>query len=159
VIKLVAVDPDKCTGCRLCEMACSFRHAQECNSTKSRIRILHGKEWAFDFPLLCMQCAEAPCVESCPTNALHRDEGAGVVLHDVDLCSGCEQCVSACPVQALSVDAEQMIVFKCDLCGGDPECVKWCTRGALIFREIDINSPDRQVYSDKASRCLESVGY
>jgi len=72
VIKLVAVDPDKCTGCRLCEMACSFHHEQECNSTKSRIRILHGKEWAFDFPLLCMQCAEAPCVESCPTKALIR---------------------------------------------------------------------------------------
>jgi len=34
--KMLYVDIEKCTGCRLCELACSFRHYDEYNPAKSR---------------------------------------------------------------------------------------------------------------------------
>lgn len=156
-MNLIEVIPENCTGCRLCEMACSFHHEQECSWTKSRIKILQGTEWAFDFPLLCIQCAEAPCIESCPMDALYRDEATGVVLLDAENCTGCEACIDACPLHALALDEGKAIVFKCDLCGGDPECVKWCTRGALILKEVEVDSPAREAYMDKARKCLQAA--
>ena len=156
-LNLIEVLPDNCTGCRVCEMMCSLRQSQECSSRKSRIKILKGKEWAFDFPLLCIQCAEAPCMESCPMEALHRDETTGIVAVDSEVCNGCAVCVSVCPTHALALDEEKGIVFKCDLCHGDPECVKWCTREALIMKEVDIDSPARKSYADKASRLLQGL--
>ena len=155
---LIEVIPDKCTGCELCVMACSFHHEQECSRTKSRIKILKGREWAFDFPVHCIQCATAPCIESCPMDALHRDEATGVVLVDADACNGCEACINVCPIDALALDEDRDIVFKCDLCGGDPECVKWCTRDVLVLKEVDLDSPDRKAYMDKASETLQAVG-
>ena len=110
-MNLIEVIPDNCTGCRLCEMACSFHHEQECSSTKSRIKILKEREWAFDFPLFCIQCVEAPCIESCPMEALHRDEATGVVLVDAEACIGCEDCLAACPLHAFALDEERYIIF------------------------------------------------
>ena len=156
-MKLIEVIPENCSGCRLCEMACSFHHEQECSTTGSRIKILQGREWAFDFPLLCIQCAEAPCIESCPVGALSRDKQTGMVLLDAKACTGCELCIDACPLHALALDTSKDIVFKCDLCGGDPECVKWCTREALILSETQIDSPVRETYMRNARECLQTI--
>ena len=155
-VNMIEVIQENCTGCRLCEMACSFFHEKECSTTMSRIKILQGREWSFDCPLLCIQCPEAPCIESCSVNALHRDEKTGVMLVDDEACIGCGDCIDSCPLHALSSN-KRGIIFKCDLCGGDPECVKWCTRGALIFKEIDLDSPSRQAYMDKAIKFLAAV--
>lgn len=154
---LIEVNPDNCRGCRLCEMACSLHHKQECSTTKSRIRILKDDQWAFDFPLLCIQCAEAPCLASCSTGALYRDEGTGVVTVDVKSCVGCGDCIPACPIHALLLDEAEAIVFKCDLCAGDPDCVKWCPNQALILKEVEVDSPDRKVFLDRASKYIQTV--
>ena len=55
------------------------------------------------------------------------------------------------------MDKEKNIVFKCDLCGGDPECVKTCSRGALILKDTDINSPDRKSFMAETSKLLSKV--
>ena len=31
--KVLVVDPDKCTGCKVCEMICSLHHENEINPT------------------------------------------------------------------------------------------------------------------------------
>lgn len=157
VNRLVDVLASNCTGCRLCEMACSFRHERECSTTKSRIKILKGKEWAFDFPLLCTQCAEAPCIESCLSGALRRDDTTGVVLLVAENCTGCEACIDACPIHAIVLDPDKNIALKCDLCGGDPECVKWCTRDTLTAREVDLQSAARKRYMEDAAKCLQAI--
>ena len=156
-MNLIEVIPENCTGCRLCEMACSFHHEQECSSTKSRIKILLGREWAFDFPLLCIQCAQATCIDSCPTGAIYRNRETGIVFIDTELCIGCGECIEACPIHALALNEDEEVAFKCDLCKGDPECVKWCTRGALILKEAAIDSPAREAYIDDARRCLQTA--
>ena len=86
--------------------------------------------------------------------ALNRDESTGVVVVDDSACTGCGDCITACPLHALALDEEKAIIFKCDLCGGDPECVKWCTREALLVTEADITSPERKSYMDETSRLL-----
>ena len=154
MVKLIEAISDKCTGCRLCEMACSFHHEKECSTAKSRIKILKGRQWAFDCPLLCIQCAEAPCIESCPTNTFHRDDETGVVLVDAEACNGCEACLVVCPLNALFLDSEKGIVFKCDLCGGEPECVKVCTRDAIVLEEEDIASPARKAFMEKVAELM-----
>lgn len=154
---LIEVIPDNCRGCRLCEMACSFRHEKECSTTKSRIKVLKDSEWAFDCPLLCIQCAEAPCIKSCPSGALSRDEATGLVGVDAEACNGCGDCISACPIHASALDEEKGIIFKCELCGGDPECVKWCAHGTITLKEVDLDSPNRKAFMDRASKYLQVV--
>ena len=152
--KLIEVIQDKCTGCRLCEMACSLHHEQECSTTKSRIKIVRDEEFGNHLVLACTQCAEAYCAESCPMEALRRDEETSAVLVDEELCNGCEACVAACPIDAITLDNDKNIISKCDLCGGDPECVKWCSREAIVVKEDDISSSERKSTMEKTSRLL-----
>jgi Fe-S-cluster-containing hydrogenase component 2 len=98
-----------------------------------------------------MQCPEAYCVESCPAEALRRDEGTGAVLVNNGLCTGCEACIGACPLGAISLDREKNIVFVCDLCEGDPECVKICDREALLVKEVERASPTRKSFIEETS--------
>ncbi len=132
-VKLIEVHPDNCTGCERCGMVCSFHLEQESSITKSRIKVLHDTDrFAWDWPLLCIQCAEAPCIESCSVGSLYRDESSGVVVVD-DTCMGCGECITACPLHALALDEEKAIIFKCDLCGGDPECARACEPKAVDY--------------------------
>lgn len=81
-----------------------------------------------------------------------------MVVLDAEVCIGCGECITDCPLHALALDEEKAIVFKCDLCGGDPECVKWCTMGALTLKEVSLDSSDRQAFVDKVSKYLHAVG-
>ena len=156
-MKLIEVIASNCVGCRLCEMVCSLVHEHECSTTKSRIRIFRDEEFGNNLISLCIQCADAYCIESCPVEALHRDEETGVVIVDDKLCNGCEACIEACPLGALFLDREKDIVFKCDLCGGDPECVKVCSREALIVKDVDPASPDRKSFMAETSKLLSQM--
>ena len=156
-MKLIEVSHSKCTGCRSCEMVCSLTHEQECSTAKSRIRIVRDEEYGNNVISLCMQCADASCMDSCPGEALHRHPETGAVLVYDELCIGCEACVEACPLGALSLNREKAVVFKCDLCGGDPECVKWCKRGALACTEVDAGAPERESLRTETVKLLSQV--
>ncbi|MBI2831909.1 MAG: 4Fe-4S dicluster domain-containing protein [Chloroflexi bacterium] len=147
---MLQIDKEKCTGCRLCEMMCSFRHEGECSTAKSRIKILKDEEFGNCLVLVCMNCEDAPCVASCPTEAFKKDDNSGIVALDESLCIGCEACIGVCPMETIVLDKDKNTVFKCDLCGGDPECVKWCTRGAI--KENDIGWQARQAYIEQANK-------
>lgn len=138
-VKLIEVNQGDCTGCRLCEMACSFSHEQDCSSDKSRIRIVKDEEFGNHLVLLCTQCAEAYCVETCSTEALYRDDDIGAILVKDELCNGCGACIEACPLGVLFFDRGKYVVFKCDLCRGDPECVKVCSREVLTLKEVALS--------------------
>jgi carbon-monoxide dehydrogenase iron sulfur subunit len=105
-----------------------------------------------------MQCADAYCVESCAYGALGRNSKTGAVLVDDQLCNGCEACIVACPLGAISLDKEKKIVFKCDLCRGEPECVKVCSREALIVKDTDPTSQERKSLMAETSKALSQIG-
>ena len=156
-MKLIEVFHSKCVGCRLCEMVCSLVHEGECSTTRSRIRIYRDEEFGNNLVSLCIQCADAYCLESCTYGALSRDEKTGAVVVDEKSCTGCEECITACPVGGPFLDMDRNIVLKCDLCGGDPECVKFCSREALTLRDIDPASPDRKSFRTETSRLLSQM--
>jgi carbon-monoxide dehydrogenase iron sulfur subunit len=131
--KMLVVDHEKCTGCRLCEMVCSVKHTGMSNPSRSRIHVIKWPLEGFELPMLCQQCEEAPCIAVCPKDALFQDPILGRVALNYDLCIGCKMCVIACPFGGMGIDSAARQVIKCDLCDGDPTCVRFCDPGALQF--------------------------
>jgi len=143
VAKVLTVDPDKCTGCRLCEMACAVTNTGMFDLTQSRIKIINfGREF-FQFPILCLQCEEPLCAQVCPTGAITKDETSGIVKVSKTKCVGCRMCVVACPFGNISFSTQERKAIKCELCDGDPQCVRFCVTEALQYREPEEQTIDK----------------
>jgi carbon-monoxide dehydrogenase iron sulfur subunit len=142
--KTLITDLNRCTGCRSCELWCSFHHFKECNPSMARLRLVIFERRGLSIPVICRQCKDAPCMSECPVDAMMRDPVTNAVVIDNDLCIGCRACVDVCPFGVMKV-APTGDVFKCDLCGGDPICVKVCTRGALRYVNPTRASTDKSV--------------
>lgn len=131
------VNPDLCTGCRTCELACSFTHAVDGKPGRSRIYPLDGGHEELWVPVVCLQCEEAACVKSCLVDALRRNEETGAIELNDERCVKCMACVAACPFGCALLDETHNQVIKCDLCGGDPVCAHFCPTKALRYEPIE----------------------
>lgn len=135
--KVLNIDYEKCTGCRLCELVCSVYHEGVSNPTKSRINIIKWEAEGLYIPVSCQQCEDAPCKAACPVKAIDRDETLNRVTIDYDKCIGCRSCMAVCPFGAMGFDIKSKKVFKCDLCDGEPQCVRFCEVKALEYVEAE----------------------
>ena len=115
----IKIDHTKCTGCKLCEVACSLQHTDAINPWRSRIRVFIGED--FCLPVIAGPYTEAAC------------NSKGIVLVDGMEMDGCVVCRASCPVKTAFKEPDTAIPLKCDFCGDppDPQCVKWCEPGAL----------------------------
>ena len=130
----LAVVPELCSGCRLCELACAVTRQKVNNPKKARIRVTTVYPHpVVRMPVVCSQCRDAKCAAACPTNAIITQNG--VVKINADDCVGCHACVDACPFGAMYVHTELEVPLKCDLCqdNGEPECAKMCPTGAIVY--------------------------
>jgi len=82
-----------------------------------------------EVPHLCVQCDDYPCVKSCHTEALSVNSATGAVQVDVEKCTACGACITACPGRIPHLHPNNKHVLICDLCSGKPECVKVCKEG------------------------------
>ncbi|HNX92278.1 MAG TPA: 4Fe-4S dicluster domain-containing protein [Syntrophomonas sp.] len=154
--KVLFVEPEKCTGCRSCELICSFIHAGEFNPLRSRISIIAFEKTGFSFPAVCQQCSVAACMEVCPVGAISVDDATGAKIVNHAVCLRCKMCTIACPFGATFYDADHDLIIKCDLCGGDPECVKQCPSGAISYREAKTaNFNKRRATAEKFRDIME----
>ncbi|MGB9133991.1 MAG: 4Fe-4S dicluster domain-containing protein [Candidatus Bathyarchaeia archaeon] len=124
----IARNPTKCTGCRKCEIACSLFHEKRVWPEASRIRVFMLVP-GVEFPHLCAQCEDYPCVQACPTKALSISRKTSAVLVKADKCVACGKCIDACPGRIPHMHPAKNHILICDLCKGDPKCVRVCQEG------------------------------
>ncbi len=129
----LAIDPALCTGCRICEVFCSFHHEGRMQPARSRITVVRGQEAGHFVPFTCQQCRRARCAEACPEGAIARNPTTQALEVDPERCLGCKMCLLACPFGGIAWDGERGLPLKCDLCQGQPECVRLCPTGALRY--------------------------
>jgi Fe-S-cluster-containing hydrogenase component 2 len=155
--KILFVEPEKCTGCRICETVCSLHQEKVVNPTRARIQIIKWDDVGIYIPMICQQCETAPCETVCPMRAIHKDENTGALLIDYDLCVGCKLCVTFCPFGGAGIDIEGKII-KCDLCKGDPQCVKNCEPEALQYLKASaVNIRKRRVAAENLSELMKNL--
>ena len=159
----IARDPLKCSGCRRCEIVCSWHHEGKIWPEASRIRVFMLVP-GVEIPHLCAQCNDYPCVPACPVEALSIDDDTMAVLVDKEKCTGCGLCIKACPGNIPFLHPEDNKAVICDLCGGDPECVKICQEArfdALILirqrKESVKRDVNRKLFAQTPEEFTEDV--
>jgi formate dehydrogenase iron-sulfur subunit len=164
-------DTTLCIGCKACEVACktwttlpadgmglsgmSYDNTRELSSNTWRHvkfveRVKRGEtggmqpfqsQWLM-MSDVCKHCANAPCLEACPTGAIFRTEFDTVVVQN-DICNGCGYCVPACPFGVVDLSLDDGKAHKCTLCydrmkgGFEPACAKSCPTDSIQFGPID----------------------
>ncbi len=134
--KIKVVDSQKCVGCQLCMFACQRRRGcggiEECAIlVRSRGGLSSGLQ-----VIVCRGCEDPPCLSVCPTGALMKRRGGGVVLSP-KRCIGCKFCLEACPLKAVFWNETTQKPVICVHCG---YCVKYCPHGVLSVEKEEASA-------------------
>jgi Fe-S-cluster-containing dehydrogenase component len=146
------LDQNACIGCHACTTACKSENEVPLGVTRTYVKSVETGTFpqvrrAFQVTR-CNQCADAPCVAACPTQAMYqRDDG--IVDFDKNICIGCKACIAACPYDAIFINPQDNSAEKCNLCahrldvGLEPACVTVCPTQAILVG--DLNDPSSEV--------------
>lgn len=144
------VNIERCIGCHACEVTCKSYYDLEPSMSRRKVREL--PEDTFGVPVrafvstACNHCDVPACKEACPVGAYTKREEDGIVVHDQDLCIGCQMCAKACPYGVPEYNPVKKKMDKCNMChdlldvGELPICVDNCPLDALEvvdYNEID----------------------
>ena len=145
-------DQTRCTGCLTCVIACKDWHSTSDRST-NWMKVTCFEEGGFPNVFVsylirsCFHCANPPCQEVCPADAIIKRGRDGIVVVDRNACigkTGCGACADACPFGAPQFDIdEDGKMQKCDLCleqwqeGKLPICVESCPLRALDADDLE----------------------
>lgn len=153
-------DMSKCVGCKCCEVACAEQNNSPPEVSWRRVGEIEGGVFPntqrMHISMGCNHCLDPSCMTGCPTQAYSKDPGTGIVLHNVDVCVGCEYCIWNCPYSVPTFNDARGVVGKCDMChgrladGDAPACVDACPSQALAIEIVDMGEW-RGEYRDQAN--------
>lgn len=140
---VLMVDIERCTGCRACEAACKLENRLADSIFRNRVFWVppgsESERWEF-IVTVCQQCVRPACLRACGADAIQKEPLTGVVLVNESKCTGCQECVLACPYGAISFDYRRHKADKCNLCydrresgRGGPACAAACPGRAIRF--------------------------
>ena len=135
-VSLMILQKD-CIGCHACEVACKQEHGLDVG--QEYIKVIERAP--FYIPIYCHHCANPPCMDSCPVDAIFVDE-LGMVRLEKDLCFGCMACIPACPFGAIQYDEKSEAVLMCNLCyerlkkGEEPACSMACPTRCILWGDM-----------------------
>ncbi|WP_312335969.1 4Fe-4S dicluster domain-containing protein [Anaerospora hongkongensis] len=145
----IMADPNKCIGCRVCEVACSVAHTDGGAVTAGMIdtpliaKLYLVRTATVTMPVQCRHCEDAPCAQVCPVAAIKQTKGN--IRIEEQYCIGCKTCLLACPFGAIDFapiykngrvisqsglqvetkdgikEKEMVVASKCDLCAGQAD--------------------------------------
>lgn len=157
---VMILDTAKCVACSACVVGCKM---------ENRVPDGYFRDWVVNetrgtYPNLtaenrserCNHCEKAPCVDNCPTGASYHAED-GTVQIAREKCSGCKNCIVACPYGARYVHPEGFI-DKCTFCPhieGSTSCTMICPTECITFG--DANDPESDVSRLLRERQLKTV--
>jgi anaerobic carbon-monoxide dehydrogenase iron sulfur subunit len=135
---VVMINNKKCTGCRMCEQACSLFHEAVEGANLPRLAIAVDEATGVVKGMGCLQTACGQCADICPEKAIevHSIEVAVpgvsqpmrgfVLLVNEEKCTNCGACYEECPTGMIKEHPVRHVAYKCDLCGGTPQCAVAC---------------------------------
>ena len=146
----MVIDLHRCAGCGACVLACKNENNVQKNvAWASSITKTYGvfPNVRFQYiPTLCNHCENAPCVEGCPTKAMHKGTG-NITMHDPSKCIGCKTCISQCPYGVIHFNGETPHSFWRDTTETIPDCT---ASGAAVVQQVygtgvPYYNPDREL--------------
>ena len=110
----MVIDTDVCTGCQACVAACAMENnipfvgEEDAGYGRSLHWIRVERFWEGEFPevqatpfqpVMCQQCAHAPCEPVCPVFASVHSSSEMINLQVYNRCVGTRYCANNCPYQ------------------------------------------------------------
>jgi Fe-S-cluster-containing dehydrogenase component len=129
-----------------CEAACKLEHHLGPDQFRTRILVLtrpDDPERLEYVKAVCQQCERPACMRACGAGAISKSPGDGIVTIDPERCTGCQECVRACPYGVMGFDPRTQHADKCTLsaerraAGLPPACVSVCPTNALSWGPLE----------------------
>ena len=158
----VTIKRTTCTGCHMCELACSAFHEGGFQPSRARLYSAVNPTSAAIKGHTCLQTGCAKCQEACPNEAIvarkitvtpnglfASKEKAGnsiegyVLVVDETKCTNCGDCYDVCPTEVIHEHPDRHVAFKCDLCDGDPQCIAFCQNEYVLAVDLRVDRADK----------------
>ena len=139
-MKRLLIDLEKCAECEECGSVCSYVQHPSNNGITTLRELAH-------FAIICRRCDDAPCVASCPWEAIEKQEDK-VLKRYMMRCTSCKSCANGCPFGTIYPETTPFIIERCDFCVGRlgaeeaPICLQSCSHGGIKYGEYEENKTE-----------------